>query len=108
MIDKLVLHNIFCKKFFCAIKMLSQVAVILSGCGAFDGTDIHEASAVCVALTRLGKKPVFYAPQKNMYHEINHTTGQQSSETKRNVLIESGRIARGNVLKLNVSVVLLI
>ena len=36
---------------------MSDVAVVLSGCGVFDGTEIHEISAVCAALSRAGKKP---------------------------------------------------
>ena len=83
--------------------MPDEVAVILSGCGVFDGTEIHEASAVCVALTRAGKKPVFYAPDKTLHHEINHVTLEADNETRRSALIESARIARGNVLSISVS-----
>ena len=36
--------------------MSDAVAVVLSGCGVFDGTEIHEISAVCAALSRAGKK----------------------------------------------------
>ena len=79
-----------------------SVAVVLSGCGVYDGSEVHEASAVCVALTRAGKTPVFYAPNKTQYHEVNHVNGNDK-DTERNVLIESGRIARGKVLELSVS-----
>ena len=41
--------------------MTEKVAVILSGCGVYDGSEVHEASACCVALSRAGKKVVFYA-----------------------------------------------
>ena len=44
-----------------------------------------------------GKKAVFYAPDKNQFHLVNHVTAADDSETKRNVLIESARIARGHV-----------
>ena len=83
--------------------MSDEVAVILSGCGVYDGTEIHEASAVCVALTRAGKKPVFYAPDATLYHEVNHVTSEADNDTTRNVLIESGRIARGKVANISVS-----
>jgi enhancing lycopene biosynthesis protein 2 len=83
--------------------MPDQVAVILSGCGVYDGTEIHEASAVCVALTRAGKKPVFYAPDKTLHHEINHITLEPDDKTGRNVRVEAARIARGNVLNISVS-----
>lgn len=36
--------------------MTKRVAVILSGCGVYDGTEIHEASAVLVHLSRAGAK----------------------------------------------------
>ena len=84
--------------------MPDEVAVILSGCGVYDGTEIHEASAVSVALTRAGKKPVFFAPDITLHHEINHVTLEADSDTRRSALIESGRIARGKVLDLNVSI----
>ena len=42
----------------------------------YDGTEIHEASSCCVAITRLGKKVVFYAPDKTAHHEVNHVTGK--------------------------------
>ncbi len=41
-----------------------SVAVVLSGCGVFDGSEIHESSAACVALARAKKTPVFFAPDK--------------------------------------------
>ena len=78
-----------------------KVGVILSGCGVFDGSEIHESSAICVALTRHGVTPVFYAPDKPLYHEVNHLTGD-SGDTDRNVLIESGRISRGKVFPIQV------
>jgi len=36
--------------------MAKRVAVILSGCGVYDGTEVHEASAVMVHLSRAGAK----------------------------------------------------
>lgn len=34
--------------------MAKRVAVVLAGCGVFDGSEIHEASAVLVHLSRNG------------------------------------------------------
>ncbi len=62
----------------------------------YDGTEIHEAAACLAALTRGGATPVFYAPHQNQAHVLNHQTGEEIS-TPRNVLIESARIARGEV-----------
>lgn len=81
--------------------MSGQIGVILSGAGVYDGTETHEVAAACVAITRHGKTPVFYAPDKPLFHEVNHVTGESSSDTKRNVLIESARIARGKVQPLS-------
>ena len=80
--------------------MTDKIAVILSGCGVYDGSEVHEASAACSAISRAGKKAVFYAPDKDQYHMVNHVTSEDDKETKRNVLVESGRIARGTVLPL--------
>ena len=67
----------------------------------FDGTEIHEAAAASAAISRSGKKVVFYAPDKTQFHEVNHVSGENDESTKRNVLIEAGRIARGKVLPLS-------
>ena len=39
---------------------------------------------------------VFFAPDKPLFHEVNHVNGQDGA-TERNCLIESARIARGKV-----------
>ncbi|EGD77833.1 hypothetical protein PTSG_08924 [Salpingoeca rosetta] len=73
-----------------------RVAVFLSGCGVYDGAEIHEASAALVSITRAGAKPTIFAPNKAQMHVIDHTTGNEMKE-ERNVLLESARIARGDV-----------
>ncbi|XP_063070023.1 glutamine amidotransferase-like class 1 domain-containing protein 3, mitochondrial [Engraulis encrasicolus] len=75
----------------------AKVAVVLSGCGVYDGTEIHEASAVLVHLSRGGAEVQMFAPDVAQMHVIDHSKGQPSEES-RNVLAESARIARGNVL----------
>jgi len=80
-----------------AADMSGKVAVVLAGCGVYDGTEVHEAAAVCSALTRVGKIPVFYAPSQKHYDEVNHQNADPTNETDRNVLVESARIARGKV-----------
>eukprot|EP00049_Salpingoeca_infusionum_P014783 m.280829 g.280829 ORF g.280829 m.280829 type:complete len:257 (-) comp15751_c0_seq1:4034-4804(-) len=72
-----------------------KVAVVLSGCGVFDGSEVHEASAVMCAVTRNSASYQVYAPDKDQMHAINHTRGEPHDAT-RNVLEESARIARGN------------
>ncbi|XP_069752121.1 glutamine amidotransferase-like class 1 domain-containing protein 3, mitochondrial [Narcine bancroftii] len=73
-----------------------RVAVILSGCGVFDGSEVHESSAVMVHLSRAGAEVQLYAPNVKQMHVVNHMTGQPTEE-ERSVLVESSRIARGNI-----------
>ena len=73
---------------------LRNVAVVLSGCGVYDGSEIHEASACLVHLSRHAATVHVFAPDAAQRHVINHLTGETMPET-RNVLVESARIARG-------------
>lgn len=77
----------------------AKVAVVLSGCGVYDGTEIHEASAILVHLSRGGAEVQMYAPDVTQMHVVDHRKGQPSQES-RNVLAESARIARGNITEL--------
>ncbi|XP_018429929.1 PREDICTED: ES1 protein homolog, mitochondrial-like [Nanorana parkeri] len=79
--------------------MTKKVAVILSGCGVYDGSEIHESSAVMVHLSRAGVQYVVFAPNIEQMHVVDHVKGQPTEE-KRNVLTESARIARGNITDL--------
>ncbi|KAM4700597.1 glutamine amidotransferase-like class 1 domain-containing protein 3, mitochondrial [Discoglossus pictus] len=76
--------------------MARKVAVVLSGCGVFDGTEIHEASALLVHLSRRGAEVKIFAPNIEQMHVVDHLKGSPTDE-KRNVLVESARIARGNI-----------
>lgn len=77
------------------------VAVVLSGCGVYDGSEIHEASAILVHLSRSGATPVCYAPDIPQMHVIDHGKGSPHEGDTRNVLSESARIARGKVKPLS-------
>lgn len=79
---------------------MKRVGVVLSGCGVFDGAEIHESVLTLLALDRSGAQVHFFAPDKPQMHVINHLTGEESSES-RNVLVESARIARGNIKPLS-------
>ncbi|XP_060089573.1 glutamine amidotransferase-like class 1 domain-containing protein 3, mitochondrial [Heteronotia binoei] len=76
--------------------MGKRVALILAGCGVFDGSEVHEASAVLVHLSRAGAEVKIFAPNIEQRDVVNHLKGSPSNE-KRNVLVESGRLARGNI-----------
>lgn len=73
------------------------VAVVLSGSGVYDGSEVHEASAALVSLTRAGADVVCYAPDAPQMHVIDHSKGAPSENETRNVLAESARISRGNM-----------
>ena len=75
---------------------MKKVAVILSGCGVFDGAEIHESVLTLWALEQEQAEYQCFAPNIEQTHVINHLTGEQMDES-RNVLIESARIARGHV-----------
>ncbi len=73
-----------------------KVAVILSGCGVYDGAEIHESVITLLRLDQRGAKVQCFAPNIAQHHVINHLTGEEMHES-RNVLVESARIARGEI-----------
>ena len=73
-----------------------RIAVILSGCGSQDGSEIHEAVCTLLALDQQGANYQCFAPDMQQARVANHCTGQNMAGT-RNVLIESARIARGAI-----------
>jgi enhancing lycopene biosynthesis protein 2 len=75
---------------------MTKVGVCLSGCGVFDGSEIHEAVITLLALDRAGAEIQCMAPDTDQMHVIDHTSGAEMDET-RNVLVESARIARGEI-----------
>ena len=80
--------------------MMKKIAVVLSGSGVYDGSEIHEATLTMLAIARNGAAYTCFAPDVDQAHVINHLTGQEMSE-QRNVLVEAARIARGNILPLS-------
>jgi enhancing lycopene biosynthesis protein 2 len=79
----------------------SNVCVILSGCGVFDGAEIHEAVVTLLTLARAGATYRCAAPDKPQMHVINHLEGAVAEGETRNVLVESARIARGAISPLS-------
>lgn len=77
-----------------------KFAVVLSGCGRADGSEIHEATCVLLAISNAGCTYQCFAPDIEQAAVVNHLTGKRTAE-HRNVLIESARIARGNIKNLN-------
>src|ERR1035438_7975318 len=75
--------------------MKKKIGLVLSGCGVYDGSEIHEAVFTLLAVDRNGGEAICMAPDMDL-SEVNHLTGEGTGG-KRNVLIESARIARGKI-----------
>ena len=73
-----------------------KFAVVLAGCGVYDGAEIQEAVLTMLAIYQAGAEYQCFAPDIPQYHVINHLTGKTQDET-RNVLVEAARIARGAI-----------
>ena len=72
-----------------------KVAVVLSGCGVFDGTEIHESVLTLLAIEEEGASWHCFAPNVEQMHVIDHSTGNVEEGETRNVFVESARISRG-------------
>lgn len=80
--------------------MKQKVAVILSGCGVYDGAEIHESVLTLLRLDQRGAQVQCFAPNIPQMHVIDHYRGDEMDQ-QRNVLEESARIARGNIKDLH-------
>jgi enhancing lycopene biosynthesis protein 2 len=74
---------------------MKKIGVVLSGCGVYDGSEIHEAVLTLLAIDRQGCEALCMAPNIDV-PTVNHLTGQ-TADGLRNVLVESARIARGKI-----------
>ena len=77
-------------------KKSKKAAIILSGCGVLDGSEITEAVAAVFGVCEAGAEPVFFAPNIPQADVVNHLSGR-AENSRRNVLAEAARIARGNI-----------
>ncbi len=78
------------------MKTNKKIAVVLAGSGVYDGSEIHEATLSLYAISKNGGESQIFAPNIDQHHVVNHITGEEMDET-RNVLVESARIARGDI-----------
>lgn len=76
---------------------MKKVGVILSGCGFLDGAEIREAVLTLLAIDRLGAEAHCFAPDIAQMHVVDHVRGEPVDGQVRNVLVESARIARGEI-----------
>jgi len=79
---------------------MKNFAVILAGCGVYDGAEIQEAVLTLLAIDKAGATYQCFAPDVKQHHVINHITGNEEAAT-RNVLHEAARIARGHIKSLH-------
>ena len=79
---------------------MKKVAIILSGCGVFDGAEIHESVLTMLHLEMAGASYQCFAPNIDQHHVVNHLNGEEMDQT-RNVLVEAARIARGEIQDLD-------
>lgn len=73
-----------------------KIGVLLSGCGVYDGAEIQEAVLTLLAIDEIGAKAVCISLDEPQFHVIDHVSGQTMDE-KRNMRVESARIARGDI-----------
>lgn len=79
---------------------MGKVAVVLAGCGVYDGAEINEAVLTLLCLEQAGAEYQCMAPNIEQMHVVNHLSGEPAEGQARNVLEEAARIARGNIIDL--------
>jgi enhancing lycopene biosynthesis protein 2 len=78
--------------------MATRVGVVLSGCGASDGSEIHEAVMALYWIERSGGRAICMAPDVVQGRVVDHLTRAPDAQAApRRVLAEAARIARGQV-----------
>ena len=86
--------------------MMKKIAVILSGCGNRDGSELQESLSLMLAIDRRGWQYQCFAPE-GMFEVVPHIDIEETEEEgtlldmeQRDIFVESARIARGNLLPL--------
>ncbi|WP_087023232.1 isoprenoid biosynthesis glyoxalase ElbB [Thaumasiovibrio subtropicus] len=79
---------------------MKKIAVILSGCGVFDGAECNEVILSLLAIEQQDAKWDCFAPDKTQHHVLNHHSGEEIAEP-RNVMVEAGRLVRGSIAPLS-------
>ena len=75
---------------------MNKIALILSGCGQHDGSEIQETTLTLLALEQNHIKWEAFAPNIPQVQVIDHSNNKNMQET-RNVLVESARLVRGKI-----------
>ncbi len=79
---------------------MKKIAVILSGCGVYDGAEIYESVVTLLQIAERGAEYQCMAPDIEQMHVVNHLTGEEAAGESRNVLVEAARLARGEIIDL--------
>ncbi len=79
---------------------MKKVAVVLSGCGVYDGAEIYESVLTLLAIEQGGACYQCMAPNIDQMHVIDHRSGEVMADQRRNVLTEAARLARGEIIDL--------
>lgn len=83
-------------------KVMRKIGVVLSGCGVMDGSEIHEAVSLIIALDSYEDVEIQYlAPRGAQHHVIRHDCGEEETGARRCMIEEASRIARGPVTPLD-------
>lgn len=82
------------------MKQRKRVGIVFSGSGWLDGSEIHEATLTLLYLDQNRVETLIMAPDKYQMDVVNHIDSTAVAGEKRNVLVESARIARGNIQEL--------
>lgn len=84
---------------------MKKIAVILSGCGNRDGSELQESISLMLAIDRRGWQYQCFAPE-GFFEVVPHIDIEDNEEDEgmvvdmeqRDIFVESARIARGNLL----------
>lgn len=86
---------------------MKKIAVILSGCGNRDGSELQESLGLLLAIDRREWQYQCFAPE-GYFEVVPHVDIQDEEEDgtvlemeQRDIFVESARIARGNILSLD-------
>ncbi len=85
---------------------MKKIAIILSGCGNRDGSELQESLSLMLAVDRRGWQYQCFAPE-GLFEVVPHIDVEDTEEEgtvldmeQRDIFVESARIARGNLLPL--------
>ena len=82
---------------------MKKIAIILSGCGNRDGSELQESLSLLLAIDRRGWQYQCFAPE-GMFEVVPHVDIGETEEEgtildieQRDIFVESARIARGDI-----------